>query len=331
MTTGESMIVVITSINPPTDAIRAWSQLLPTMVVADLKTPVHAYTGSPVELLAVGSPSRLSAPPENHYARKNLGYLEAMARGVDAILDTDDDTFPEAGLVPARISVDASHGRGASAATCNTSDFVNIFCLRTGDRYLWPRGFPLDALHDEPSESAGVNADANVGVVQFLIDGDTDVDAVQRLVFGAREVAFPRTGRLQVVASGKFCPFNSQLTLVRRVAFPLLYLPSTVAFRFTDILRSIVAKRVLDRMGIAMAFADPIGFQVRNPHDYMTDFAGEFTCQTQTAAAWGILNDLPVGDAVGLLRESYERLATAGIVGEAEASRLADWCDSLPA
>jgi len=331
MTTNERVVVVITSINPPTDAIRAWAQLLPTMVVADLKTPVDAYAGSPAELLEVGSSSRLSNPPDNHYARKNLGYLEAMARGVDAILDTDDDTFPEAGLETARVSVNPSQGRGASTATCNTSDFVNIFRLRTGERYLWPRGFPLDALHDEPAESAGVAPDAIVGVVQFLIDGDTDVDAVQRLVFGAREATFPRIGRLQVVAPGKFCPFNSQLTLVRRAAFPLLYLPSTVAFRFTDILRSIVAKRVLDRLGIAMAFADPIGFQVRNPHDYMTDFAGEFTCQTQTSVAWRVLEGLRAGDAVGLLRESYERLATAGIVGGIEASRLADWCDSLPA
>ena len=33
--------------------------------------------------------------PKNHYTRKNLGYLYAIKNGADAIIDTDDDNFPD--------------------------------------------------------------------------------------------------------------------------------------------------------------------------------------------------------------------------------------------
>ncbi|MEZ5582528.1 MAG: hypothetical protein R3F37_07025 [Candidatus Competibacteraceae bacterium] len=55
--------------------------------------------------------------PERHYARKNIGYLEAMASGARYILETDDDNFPAAGfwdMPPANTLVDVRRGQAGS-------------------------------------------------------------------------------------------------------------------------------------------------------------------------------------------------------------------------
>src|ERR671912_165530 len=36
--------------------------------------------------------------PTRHYARKNIGYLLALRNGAQAIIETDDDNFPEEGF-----------------------------------------------------------------------------------------------------------------------------------------------------------------------------------------------------------------------------------------
>jgi hypothetical protein len=219
----------------------------------------------------------------------------------------------------------------AVLARCSSSEFVNIFRLRSDEPMLWPRGFPLDSVHETPEEAEELAdlAPQPFGVVQYMIDGDTDVDAVQRLLFGHREICFRRTGTTHTVARGQFCPFNSQLTLFHRAAFPLLYLPSTVAFRFTDILRGVVAKRVLDVLGLRMGFSDSIGFQIRNPHNLMSDFENEVSCQVQTSVAWRLLGDLSGSDPLVLLQAAYERLHEHGIVESLELERVAEWCAAL--
>jgi len=322
----ERPFVVVTSINPPSEAVRDWASHLPTVVVADRKTPGEAYATAAATLLPFGDTPELSLAPVDHYARKNLGYLYAMRAGCDAILDTDDDTFPNADFTPGSLTL----GRAVSAH-CSSSEFVNVFRLRSDEPMLWPRGFPLDAIHEPPQETVGATDPGTqlMGIVQYLIDGDTDVDAVQRLLFGHREITFQRTGTTHMVPPGQFCPFNSQLTLFHRAAFPLLYLPSTVAFRFTDILRGVVAKRILDAVGLRMGFADSVGFQVRNPHNLMSDFENEVSCQVQTSVAWGLLGDLAGTDALALLQVAYGRLYEQGIVASLELERVAEWCDAL--
>lgn len=318
--------VVITSINPPSEAVRDWASHLPTVVVADRKTPEAAYTSSEVTLLPFADSPDLGLAPVDHYARKNLGYLYAMRADCDAILDTDDDTFPYGDFALGSLAA----GRTV-LARCSSSEYVNMFRLRSDEPMLWPRGFPLDGIHEVPVED---DEPANfqplpIGVLQFLIDGDTDVDAVQRLLFGHRDIRFRRTGNTGIVAPGQFCPFNSQLTLFHRAAFPLLYLPSTVAFRFTDILRGVVAKRILDAVGLRMGFADSVGFQVRNPHNLMSDFENEVSCQTQTTVAWRVLGALVGSDPLVLLREAYAILHEHGIVMSLELERVDEWCAAL--
>ena len=328
MTTVANAAVVITSIHSPSEALEQWAAHFPVIVVADLKTPVVDYEGRPFRLVRFEGQHRLAASPQNHYARKNLGYLEAIATGHEVIIDTDDDTWPR--LSSSSLEFD---GARRSLAHCPDSEYVNVFALRLPGSRIWPRGFPLSALEriaveieDPPRELVA----GTVAVVQFLIDGDTDVDAVHRLVFGARDVSFTRVGGLQVLPVGAFCPFNSQLTLVTSVAFPLLYLPAHVGFRFTDILRGVVAKRILDVLGLRVAFGDPAGYQRRNDHDIFRDFVDEAEMYQNVTRAWDCLRSLPPsGDMPGLLMEAYERLVADGIVPGQELPMVDDWIGAI--
>ena len=73
-----------------------------------------------------------------------------------------------------------------------------------------------------------------------------------------------------------FCAFNSQNTLWSDFdLFPLLYLPSTVSFRFTDILRGYIAQSVINSSSKNWGFYQATSYQERNDHNLMNDFRSE--------------------------------------------------------
>ena len=92
--------VVLTTINPPNPKVAKWAEVggNKVIVVGDNKTPsdwnhkdcyfinIEDQKKGPFEI----SKSLL----ENHYTRKNIGYLYALANDVSMIIDTDDDNFP---------------------------------------------------------------------------------------------------------------------------------------------------------------------------------------------------------------------------------------------
>lgn len=321
---AQDSVTVITSINPPTDAMVSWSGVSRLLVVPDRKTPDRAYADSGIELLSSDWNSAMPSLPENHYSRKNLGYLRAMELEPRFLIDTDDDTWPASG----QLALGDYDGQKAVEIAGDRQPFMNVFGRRLGTSHwpIWPRGLPLDAIHEpvieRPTEASFID---RLGIVQHLIDGDTDVDAIRRLVFGASEVAFPRTGVLEVAQIGSFFPTNSQLTCFFPIAFPLLYLPSTVSFRFTDILRGVVAKRVLDQVGGAYALADPAGYQIRNVHDYFVDFLSELTVFTGVRDAWDALGTLRCADALGGLIAAYDLLIESGLVQPIEGQLVREW------
>ena len=167
-----------------------------------------------------------------------LGYLHAVAGGAEVIADPDDDNLPNADWSFPRFD-------GPSPSTDTDRGFVNVYRAYT-DQHIWPRGFPLPRVLDDSATLAHAEAssrEVRVGVWQGLADGDPDVDAIYRLTSN-RPCVFEQRGPL-VLDAGTLCPFNSQNTAYRRELFPLLYLPALVTFRFTDILRGLVAQPVM--------------------------------------------------------------------------------------
>ncbi len=317
--------IVITSIFLPTEAIERFAKLKDwkVIVVGDKKTAVDwSYPGvtylSPVGQQEVAS-KFAGLLPWNSYTRKNIGYLYAILQGAQVIYESDDDNIPSDNWVSEpEFSVDAEFLSDAS--------FVNIYSYFT-DKKVWPRGIPLRCVLDAETPKAEAAKNLKVGVWQFLADEDPDVDAIYRLTnntpiyFNWREPL--------VLDQGTCCPFNSQNTYFRKEVFPLLYLPSTVTFRFTDILRGLVAQPVLWAAGYHLGFAGATVLQKRNPHDYLKDFESEIPCYLQAEKVVQIAKEAVSSEKTisENLLSVYRALSVKGIVSEKELEILSCWLD----
>jgi len=133
------------------------------------------------------------------------------------------------------------------------------------------------------------------------------------------------------VGEGTLCPFNTQSTAVRRELFPLLYLPSTVTFRFTDILRGLVAQPIMWAAGFRLGFTEATVVQDRNPHNLPSDFADEVPMYLRGADVPDLVSRaISAGASVAEnVICAYDALLEARIVEVAEMSRLQAWLDEL--
>jgi hypothetical protein len=315
--------IVITSINSPTKAVRDYAELSDhrLIVVGDRKTPGD-WKLDGAEFISIddqqGSNFSLAQSlPENHYSRKMLGYLQAMRAGAKVIVDTDDDNIPKK-------NYDIPIFLAEYEKTERDLGFVNVYHLFS-EQPVWPRGLPLDQIRRNDSDLLLKYGQSSVGVFQGLADGDPDVDAIYRLTsdlpcnFSNREAV--------VLSEGTLSPFNSQNTVFTRELFPLLYLPTSVTFRYTDILRSFVAQPIMWSLGYELAFFGASVIQERNPHDYFMDFQSEIPMyQTTRQAIDVVLNSIKDGaDIYQSLIAAYAALEAVGIVKKEELISLDSW------
>jgi hypothetical protein len=322
--------IVITTIQPPTASVRRLAELRPDwlfVVVGDRKTPTD-WQWPGVEYLSMETQERLGefarVLPPNHYARKNLGYLVAMRRGAEVIYETDDDNLPYDQLL-------ATVEREVVGLRCEQFGWVNVYRHFTDVR-VWPRGFPLELLNESFESSLVVGAEARVAcpVQQFLADGDPDVDAVFRLT-QSQAIHF-RPGTL-ILGAGSYCPFNSQNTIWWDDAFPLLYLPSYVPFRMTDIWRSFVAQVCLYHAGHHLVFRGATVFQDRNAHDLLRDFHDEVPGYLNNRRIMQMLEALDLSSAPQDMGENlgicYRVLVEAEIIPQAELLLVDGWLTEI--
>jgi hypothetical protein len=297
------LYVVVTTIQPPTPAVRKLSRALQKcdgrlVVVGDKKGP-SVYPLANAELLTLEQQVRLpfTLPkklPVNHYVRKNAGYLLAISRRAACIYETDDDNAPTAKWKP--------RSRQASAIAVRHSGWANAYAWFSRQN-IWPRGFPLEEImpsrHWKPAGRAQARS-VSSPIQQGLADGNPDVDAIWRLLLMA-DVRF-QSRRSLALGRGAWCPFNSQSTWWWPEAYPLLYLPSYCTFRMTDIWRSFVAQRCLWEFGGSVTFHAPEVVQERNQHNLLRDFQDEVP---------GYLNNARICDLLGQLRLKPGKLAVS--------------------
>jgi len=319
--------VVITTIQAPTPAVRAYAGMpgWQLVVAGDRKTrePWACGTARYLSLREQqASDLRLGRQlPENHYCRKNLAYLEAIRAGARVIVDTDDDNIPLPGW-----SIPPFEGSYETIPA--DRGFVNIYKWFT-DQHIWPRGLPLDRILSPPRRESHAAAPARVGVWQGLANADPDVDAIYRLVID-KPCDFDERPPL-VLGSGTCTPFNSQNTAFLRELFPLLYLPALVTFRFTDILRGLIAQPIMWLYGWRLGFTAATVVQERNPHDYLDDFRQEVPCYLQGGAVIDAVRAVVSASRPieANLLAAYEALARAGIVPPAELPLVQAWLEDL--
>ncbi|MES9901331.1 MAG: STELLO glycosyltransferase family protein [Sedimenticola sp.] len=255
--------------------------------------------------------------PENHYARKNIGYLYAMQNKAELIAESDDDNIPIEGW---GTNIDFS---GRYIKKINGSGFYNIYNEFTTS-HVWPRGYPLNKIKHHTSFEVDKHCLSSVAVWQGLADKDPDVDAIYRLTVG-EDVDFV-DGEI-VLGEGVYCPFNSQNTFWKKSAFLFMYLPSTVSFRYTDILRGYVCQRMLWKNDENLGFTSPSVVQERNVHDLHDDFVGEISMYTSVNAVVEYLANLDLSglsDSEAMIK-AYDGLFNMGVVEEKELLLLDLW------
>lgn len=326
--------IVITTIQAPTSCVcelivRGKQQRFSIFIVGDRKTPSVVWPNG-ADFLGLSDQLRLDYQliaklPENHYARKNIGYLEAIAKGARMIFDTDDDNTP---LPEWRVRDILVPARG-----CAANRWVNVYQWFT-DEMIWPRGLPLDCIREvSVNAELGPLSEHDAPIQQGLANGSPDVDAVWRLIHD-REIHFYHSDSICLLP-GTWSPFNSQCTWWFPQAFPLLYLPSFVSFRMTDIWRSFIAQRCLWEMGLGVVFHGPEMVQDRNPHNLLRDFEQEIPGYLGNARLCDTLEKVQLSsrsDAIASnLHRCYEALIRAGFMLSKEIKLVESWLIDLEA
>lgn len=260
--------------------------------------------------------------PVKHYARKNLGYLIAISKGAEIIIETDDDNLPLESFWDNRI-------KRANVHLLNDSGWVNIYKYFS-ETHIWPRGFALENIMDNlPVLSNQITIDCPIQ--QGLADENPDVDAIYRLTLPL-PIIFNK-GNSIALGNNSFCPFNSQNTTWFKEAFPLLYLPSHCSFRMTDIWRSFVAQRIAWTCNWPILFHQSTVWQERNDHNLMNDFCDEISGYTNNAQIIKCLKDLNLKKGIGNIpanmRLCYNTLIELGFVGQQETVLLDAWLKDI--
>jgi len=320
--------LIITTISSPNEVLRNYSEKclekgIDFIIIGDRKSPAKfSLAGADFWSIDRQKSSEFKSAtliPENHYARKNLGYLCAIKKGQELILETDDDNLPYDSFWKTR----AKH---ISGRLIKEKKWINIFRLFSEEK-IWPRGFPLEHVKDRVDYEISREGIYACPIQQGLADDNPDVDALYRLTCKL-PLKF-RSNLTFILQKGSWCPFNSQNTVWFREAFPLLYLPSKCSFRMTDIWRSFVAQRIAWEYEWGIAFYSPTVYQERNEHNLMRDFQDEVP---------GYLNNRSIGLALETLRLSdniddihdnmvrcYWKLIEMGLIGEEEMQILSAW------
>ncbi|MFO0855835.1 MAG: STELLO glycosyltransferase family protein [Phycisphaerales bacterium] len=346
------------------------------LVIGDTKSPAKFSLGGCEfmgvdDQLAWGQKLNLRyarACPTRHYARKNVGYLEAIRGGAKVIVETDDDNIPLGiGHRALGIGKDGGVGNGERGTGSGEEFFygvrdaakrvrvvtsspvtdskgnvaqgwVNVYRYFTkngnerGEPAIWPRGLALDWIHRGVPELAGAAVrDVTCPIQQGLANENPDVDAVYRL---CRALPFSFEDSESVgLGNGAWCPFNSQNTTWFPAAFPMLYLPALCSFRMTDIWRSFVAQRVCWANGWPILFHRATVRQERNDHNLMRDFEDEISGYLQNSKIAETLAalDLAPGEqhVAANVRRCYHALVTRGLLPVEEMALLDAWLHDL--
>lgn len=322
--------IVITTIFPATEAIRLFSKLTQhnLIVVGDKKTPSDWFCDG-VDYISATQQQTLRYAlarqlPYNHYCRKMIGYLRAIEQGAEVIIDTDDDNFPKENWHFPNMT-------GQFETITEEQGFINVYQLFTKQK-IWPRGLPVSLINKQFDFTDKISTiHCSIGIWQGLADGDPDVDAIYRLTNNQHCVFDDRPPI--VLSKGTLCPFNSQNTLFKKELFTLLYLPTSVTFRFTDILRGLVAQPIMWTKNLRLGFSGATVTQHRNTHDLSADFESEIPMYLLTEKVVSIVSD-SIDQSANIadnLYNAYHALAKEHVVESRELETLSAWLNDIQA
>lgn len=224
--------------------------------------------------------------------RRNIALLEAIRTGADVVLSVDDDNAPK--------SVD--YFRDLRWSFKEPVDFAvadEWFNLgdHASDSYFY-RGLPFSRREIGPT-CEYVSSAGRVGIVNGLIYGDPDINAIDRYCEGPRVSQYivhpffinPRT---------TWTPINSQNTAYVRELAPLAFVLPGIG-RYDDIWASYIALRVMETTDYHVYFGEPSVVQERNPHNWIVDLEREIYGMKHTEAFCKGLKETHLKDGESVL------------------------------
>lgn len=296
------------------------------IVIGDTKSP-KKFNLSGCDYYSVerqlGLPFRLNKDlPYKHYARKNLGYLIAMQKGAEIIIETDDDNFPYSNFWDKR-------EKQVKAHLITDKGWVNAYHHFTNNN-IWPRGFALERIKDE-FPKLNKKTILECPIQQGLANENPDVDAIYRFT-QPLPITFMKSDNLGL-GNNSFCPFNSQNTTWFKEAFLLLYLPSYCSFRMTDIWRSYIAQRIAWTCDWSILFHKSTVWQERNDHNLLNDFIDEISGYSNAQLIYESLKNLDLKEGtqnIGTnMKICYQKLIELGLLDKSEMNLLNHWIDDV--
>jgi hypothetical protein len=319
----EKKCVIVTTINKPSDQVKYYSYLdgWDLIIVGDSLTRKDDFNEINCVYLGLEEqknlyPTFYDIVPLKSYTRKMFGYLYAINNNYNVIYDTDDDNQYFKDLNDFRTHT-------LKPELVDASGFVNLYKLYT-DKHIWPRGIPKNHPSAQITPKTQID-DTNLRptVIQGLVNNDPDVDAIYRLENNVDGFVFEKNLDLNVkLQKYSVCPINTQNTFwFDESDFYLLYLPTTVSFRYTDILKGVIALYQLWKKDKTVVFTSATAIQLRNFHDLQKDLESERVMYDTIEDVINILNK----NKSATLFEVYTELYKNGIVKESELNVLSEW------
>lgn len=274
--------IVTTTINPPTKALKLYSELeeWKLIVVGDLKTPSGF---SSLDCIYISPKKQEESFPKlseligwNCIQRRNIGFLFALELGADIIATVDDDNVPLDNwgkniVVGQEILID-----NYEANRFNVFDPISV----TEYPHLWHRGYPLQLLRERSFKK--LQKKFNVPDIQANFwNGDPDIDAICRMEHSPNCEFSP--SQFPFMSDG-VSPFNSQNTFLTREALQHYFM-----FPFVGRMDDIWASFYLQALGYKVVYCEASVVQERNLHNLSLDFENEIV---------GYLNNLQLLESI---------------------------------
>ena len=284
---------------------------------------IDDQTSLPLDLIAL--------TPENHFARKNIGFLYAIANGAKIILDMDDDNVP--------IELNGKFFPMEEKMASFMSPIVDV--KKEGHVWnpypyygildAWPRGLPLDRIVPLNRELATQDLKCLPIVQQYMANRDPDVDAIYRLSHPLPQ-NYNADRKRVVLPHGVYCPYNAQATMHLSESFWSMLLPHTVSSRVTDIWRSYITQYIMSYIpDTCLMFVPPAVRHERNSHNYLHDFSSELPLYLLATPLVEMFATTPpqAASLEEVLRNTYVWLFELGVLEEEDVKYVIAWINDL--
>lgn len=261
-------------------------------------------------------------------SRRNFALLEALEWGAEIIISLDDDMISLAPNFFTQIEWQLTNAySGLQLGTHDRWFDAGQYTLPLARQRGLPYVPPMQENYDYVNE-------VQIGAMQGIILGIADTDAATTVA--NRPFVTSATSLLEagfVVDPSAKAVFNSQLTAFRRELAPAFAQFYKWQGRNTDIIASVIMRRVMADRGLYTYYGPPAGFHARTWRDPFKDMKAEM---------WGVENidkftdylartdAIPhntVGSCVGQLRRLYEDLAHCAYFDPANVECALAWLD----